>query len=317
MQYRVSTEGVAERDRFPLWAEAVQSTLGLAAEPSWDPAQPFRATMSVRSGGPMRNLSVAADAHRISHSGRGTTHRPEDGYRIYREGSAGAWFSIAGTEGVTHTGDLVVYDTSLSLKTRPRDAYRLEMWLLPKAVLDPHLPATGRPLATILSGRSGVDALAAGYLDALTRSWDGMSEAAMGPVADTLARLIGIACGSVAAAQPDAVQAGRLVEARRHIDRHLADSDLSPTSVAAALGIAVRSLHAVFEPTGTSFARYVARRRLEECRAALLANPARAVTDIAFAWGFTSLSGFYRAFQAAFGMSPGDLRAASCAGRRC
>jgi AraC-like DNA-binding protein len=133
----------------------------------------------------------------------------------------------------------------------------------------------------------------------------------MGSVADTLARLIGIACGAVAAEQSDAVRAGRLVEAKRYIDRHLADPDLLPASVAASLGISVRTLHALFEPTGTSFARYVLRRRLEECRTALLGNPRRAVTDIAFAWGFSSLSGFYRAFHAAFGMSPGDLRAMS------
>jgi AraC-like DNA-binding protein len=117
-------------------------------------------------------------------------------------------------------------------------------------------------------------------------------------------------------AQPDAVRAGRLTDAKRYIDRHLADPDLSPAKVAAALGISVRALHLLFEPTGGSFARTVLRRRLEECRAALLANPTRPVTDIAFAWGFGSLSGFYRAFQAAFGLTPGDLRAASLAAAR-
>jgi AraC-like DNA-binding protein len=112
-----------------------------------------------------------------------------------------------------------------------------------------------------------------------------------------------------AVAQPDAVRAGRLVAAKRHIECHLAEPDLSPATVAAAPHISVRTLHLLFEPTGTSFAHHVLRRRLEECRAALLAGPARAVTDIAFAWGFNNLSSFYRAFQAAFGMSPGDLRA--------
>lgn len=68
-------------------------------------------------------------------------------------------------------------------------------------------------------------------------------------------------------------------------------------------------MHLLFEPTGVSFGRHVLRRRLEECRAALLADHARAVSDIAFAWGFGSLSSFYRAFQAAFGVSPGALRA--------
>jgi len=73
-------------------------------------------------------------------------------------------------------------------------------------------------------------------------------------------------------------------------------------------GIAVRTLHLLFEPSGSSFGRYVLRRRLDECRAALLADPSRPVTDIAFAWGFNSLSHFYQAFHAAFGTAPGDIR---------
>ena len=67
--------------------------------------------------------------------------------------------------------------------------------------------------------------------------------------------------------------------------------------------------HLLFEPTGGSFARHVLRRRLEECRTVLLRCPTRPVTDIAFGWGFRNLSTFYRAFKAAFGMTPGDLRA--------
>jgi AraC-like DNA-binding protein len=58
----------------------------------------------------------------------------------------------------------------------------------------------------------------------------------------------------------DAVGAGRLAEARRYVDRHLADPDLSPAGVAAALRISVRALHLLFEPTGTSFSRTVVRR---------------------------------------------------------
>jgi AraC-like DNA-binding protein len=159
------------------------------------------------------------------------------------------------------------------------------MLIVPKSMLEPRLPARGRPVAVMLSGRSGVEALAASYFDALTRNWDNIPETAMGAVTDTLARLIGIACGAAAGAPPDAVRASRLVEAKRYIDRHLVDPDLSPASAAAALGISVRAVHLLFEPTGTGFARHVLHRRLEECRAALLRDATRPVTDIAFALG--------------------------------
>jgi transcriptional regulator GlxA family with amidase domain len=58
----------------------------------------------------------------------------------------------------------------------------------------------------------------------------------------------------------------------------------------------------------------VRRRRLEECRAALIADPTRAVIDVAFAWGFGSMPSFYRAFQGAFGLSPGEAREQALAG---
>jgi transcriptional regulator GlxA family with amidase domain len=80
--------------------------------------------------------------------------------------------------------------------------------------------------------------------------------------------------------------------------------------------MSLRSLHLLFEPTGVSFARYVLHRRLQECHATL-ASPVhanRSVTDIAFAWGFNSLTTFYSAFQREFGMAPGEVRRAAGSG---
>ena len=74
----------------------------------------------------------------------------------------------------------------------------------------------------------------------------------------------------------------------------------------------MRHLHLLFEPTGISFAHYVAQRRLLQCRAALTSptGVARSVADIAFGWGFNSLATFYRVFEREFGMPPTALRAA-------
>jgi len=49
------------------------------------------------------------------------------------------------------------------------------------------------------------------------------------------------------------LRAARLEAAKRHIDQHLAEPGLTPTGTAAALGISVRHLHLLFEPTGISF----------------------------------------------------------------
>jgi transcriptional regulator GlxA family with amidase domain len=94
---------------------------------------------------------------------------------------------------------------------------------------------------------------------------------------------------------------------------HLADPGLTPASVAVALGISVRQLHRLFEPSGSSFARYVLRQRLLRCRDTIAGatGTGRSVLDIAFGWGFNSMATFYRAFASEFGGAPAVLRTAS------
>jgi AraC-like DNA-binding protein len=130
-----------------------------------------------------------------------------------------------------------------------------------------------------------------------------------------LCGLVALACGASEEGRSsgqDSLRKARLEAAKWHIDQHLAEPGLSPASTAAALGISLRQLHLMFEPTGASFAQYVARRRLLQCRTALASPTAvsRSVADIAFGWGFNSLATFYRAFEREFGSAPTALRAA-------
>lgn len=316
MKLRFSTDDVPERDRFSYWADTSTTSTATQRLPVAGAPRSFRASFSVRSMGSIFNMRSEADAHRVMRQKQDVARRPWGAYWIYREASAGIWCKYGDQEFLSRTGDLFIAQPDRPFETRTNTRYAYESWLVPRSFLDPHLPAVAGAPVTRLSGRGGVGGLAANYLESLTRNWDDIPEGATDQVIDTLARLIGVACGAGATDQPDAVRAGRLVTAHRHIDRHLATPDLSPATVAAALGISVRSLHLLFEPTGASFARHVLRRRLEECRSALLGTPARPVIDIAFAWGFNSLSSFYRAFQAAFGTSPGDLREAARETRR-
>ena len=175
----------------------------------------------------------------------------------------------------------------------------------------PYLPATGRPILQKLAPTNPAKELLSAYLDVLAREAAAMPPDTLDRATDILCRLIGMAFGTAADRQSEAPGEARLVQARLYIERHLTDPQLSPASVGAALGLSLRSLHALFAPTGTSVTRHIVQRRLEECRAALLSERSRPVTDIAFGWGFNSLSGFYRAFDAAFGVSPSDLRAAA------
>jgi transcriptional regulator GlxA family with amidase domain len=69
----------------------------------------------------------------------------------------------------------------------------------------------------------------------------------------------------------------------------------------------------LFEPTGVSCARTILGMRLREARSRLAARSNETVTQIAFACGFHSIATFYRVFHAAYGITPGDARAAASA----
>ena len=318
MRYEISTEMVAPADRYEFWADRMMQVMGTTTIAPPKHGEPFSAKVSAVRRGALLYLEYSGDGRPVARRDRGIAHVALGGYWLYRDNAAAtaaSHFTPGGREYTTREHDLLVGDADVPYEIVPRRRYDSQAWLVPRHLLDPHLPKLSGPLSMALPIRAGLGALAVSYLDSIGASLDSLDDAALPVVMETLSRLIAVACGTAAGAYPDAVREGRLAEAKRHIDRHLADPALSPASVAAAMGIAVRTLHALFEPAGTTFARHVQRRRLEECRAALLAYPTRPVTDIAYAWGFTSLSSFYRAFQAAFGAAPNDLRMAALLGR--
>lgn len=95
-----------------------------------------------------------------------------------------------------------------------------------------------------------------------------------------------------------------------YIEKHLPESDLSPTMIATANGISVRHLHRVFAAKGCTVAEWIRERRLERCRTDL-ADPLLvdgSITDIAFSWGFSDSAHFSHCFRNEFGVSPRQFR---------
>lgn len=92
--------------------------------------------------------------------------------------------------------------------------------------------------------------------------------------------------------------------------RHLADPDLSPGTVAARLGVSLRTLHKRFHDADTTFGKWILENRLLACRCAL-EDPRQAsftISQIAYGWGFNDFSSFSKAFKARVGVSPSEYR---------
>jgi AraC-like DNA-binding protein len=304
-----SADDVRAPERLDYWREFLRGTMGIQTSPLARTPETFAASLQVRAKANLQAFRFESDPTFVQRDEGEIADRCWDGYGVYIERSDCARFAFGEQEAMARRGTIVLGDFDHPFETEPETRYQHDLVVLPKSWFAPHLPRNAISPVNRLSGQTGVARLAASYVDTLLREWDNIAEAEMPAVADTLCQLIGVALGAAAEADhADAVSRGRAAEIRRYIDLHLADPSLSAASTAAALRISVRALHAALERSGDSFAAMVRRRRLSACRAALLAQPTRQVTDIAFAWGFNSLPSFYRGFRAAFGISPGDLR---------
>ncbi|WP_410810523.1 helix-turn-helix domain-containing protein [Micromonospora sp. 067-2] len=95
------------------------------------------------------------------------------------------------------------------------------------------------------------------------------------------------------------------------IERHLRDGDLTPSAIAAAHHMSLRSLHRLFEGEPSTVAEVIRNRRLDRCRRDLTGPLAahQPIQAIAARWGFPDKAHFTRLFRATYGMSPGQYRA--------
>lgn len=303
-----STDEVPTPERFEYWRELGRALLGVETTPLERTPQPFAASLRRRTKASLQVFHCDLEPAFVRRGERQIADRSWNSYMIYIERSDRCRFAFGRHEVTSAPGTIVLGDPDHPWETETETRYRHDVLVLPKSGFDPHLSRNAIAPVSRLSGQTGVARLAASYVEGLLREWDNIASVEMPGVADTLCQLIGVALGAATDDHADAVSSGRAAEIRRHIDLHLADPSLSPATTAIALRVSVRTLHAALERSGDSFAALVRQRRLSACRAALLAQPARPVTDIAFAWGFNSLPSFYRGFRTAFGASPRELR---------
>jgi AraC-like DNA-binding protein len=211
-------------------------------------------------------------------------------------------------------GDFSVSSNQWQVHGSMKDGLSASGLLIPRGVLSP-LIAGGRLTKPVsIPAGSPLGSLLGAAFDAAITQVPALSPEVGDAVLQNLSGLVALACGASEEGRwsgRESLRAARFEAATRYIEQHLTEPHLTPASTAAALGISVRQLHLLFEPTGASFAQYVTRRRLLQCRSAL-ASPigaGRSVADIALGWGFNSLATFYRAFEREFGLPPTMLRA--------
>jgi AraC-like DNA-binding protein len=218
----------------------------------------------------------------------------------------------SGREIALGPGDLLVWDSELAHSFDVVEPHR-ELYLLLPRERAPHglVTAAARAGSAIPAGAgAGLAAIAAEQLRATTRELDHLSDAALAIACQTFFDTLDCALTPAGGPASRSARASLLVKVRHYIEDNLDDPGLCASSIAAAQGISLRTLHMAFAGTGSTVGRWVRDRRLKACyRELSRAGGTDTVTDVAFRWGFNDAAHFSRTFKLAFGVTPSSVLA--------
>jgi AraC family transcriptional activator of tynA and feaB len=301
----LSTDGLNARDRFDYWRNTICDALFQISIDT--PPERFSARIAARSSGPLRFARSESTEYRIARSRHDIARTDTDHYSIYLQISGKAVFVENEQETTLDAGDISLCEGRVPFHGTLSGSRAIAV--VPKAMLDGRAPWLRKVRRTKLKTSSTIGDLAKRYLLQLNAADLALSDSETSVLVENLCNLVALA--SAADIEPRRLQPEVQIEAVLAVCRQrLGDPDLSPGSVAARLGISVRTLHARFQQMGLSFGRWVLEARLEACRRALQDRSQKAinVAEVAFHHGFNDLSYFYKVFRARFGMTPRECR---------
>ncbi len=307
-----STEHVRRSERTSYWIDHAWQSLGqFDVAPDDDQ---FRAAASLRRVGSFTMAHVKASPHHLSRShdqARGDDRRL---FKLVVQHAGTILLEQRDRRVVLKPGHWTLYDMTKPFRFHATEATRQSAILL--RAEDLHLADLNPYALRLYSSESGYSSMLQSALSvAASNHGDDCAEADIAVMVARLARLALLEHGSHEARRTSREVMRERIEG--YLDAHLRRGDLSIDTVAQGLNCSKRYLHKVFLESDETLSEHILRRRLKACRQNLI-DPAttQSVTDVAYAWGFSSLAYFSRVFKEAYGMSPRDYRVAHAAGEK-
>lgn len=306
-----STHNIPVRSRTLYWREAVSMVLP-SLSVDYATAEPPCARLESRPFADAR-INRFIDNTRACR----VVHTPSrvswpDAYLLVLQCAGAGRYRHTGCDLYVEDGDLALLDMSQRFELTFPDRHHELVWVLPRPTLAPLLARAER-VGVSFPGSDGLGALLAGSMRVLAENAGTLDAGSQRILRIHLCNLAALTVGATRPVEEvgrKTYRFARRQEILAYVEAHLGESDLSADKAARDLNMSTRWLHALFSEDGTSFAAWVARRRIEECQR-LLEDPRHdhlSISAIAFRCGFNDLSTFYRRFRTHYGLTPSDVR---------
>jgi AraC-like DNA-binding protein len=306
----VSTNGIAHSDRVDFWRERTAQIAFPLTLREWEDDQLF----VIRPLGAIAMIDMRCRLTERGHSD--IVKKSGDCVVIAQQRSGETVLESCGGQRASQLkpGDMAVVDPDQPF-VHIGNAGTLRVWVFPRANLS-HVPTLLDQSGGMMRlSDDGPAKLAKAFINELGSQMERVRPLAAQAFAYEAAQILSIALSSRMnsegrEATRNVPASVRLLHLHNAIERRLGDPLLSVARIAADCAISARTVHYVFDTSGTTFAGHVLGRRLETVKAAL-SNPRNAFTSIAelaFDCGFNSLSNFHLRYRERFGEAPGETR---------
>lgn len=308
----VSTAGVAPRKRVEFWNAAVSGSIREAVADPVDPVT-FGGVLRRFDLGAVRFAQISGGASEV------TCPRSSQGNFLLQLVLSGAIeCQYDRTRRFVTEGDFWLHDVSARSRLLLRKPASILTLRIPRQTMLQYMACPEAVSSVVISSQSATGGFVSRFLREFWSSCDNEQ------FSDSAPRFVHITLQMITSAFTDLPEArvdGTCLTARHrvriqnYIEAHITEPDLTPRSIATALGMTPGYLHRLFSggSEGESLARYILSRRLDECYRALSdrMQAGRSVTAIAMAYGFNSLQHFSKVFRERYGMTPRDVQQAS------
>lgn len=312
MSVLVDTEALPELERKSFWRDAVCGPFMYSA-PVYRKDEAFYGTHDACVVGDTTLMTTRSSPYGTVRGRSEVSQTPAEVAVLMRQRTGTRWFSQNGRSVTLTPQDLMLVDSASPMSGDMVDAGDLQCIVIPRPALARRIGSLETTVGRGLTGDSPAGSLLNDYIDMIARQRSVGNPVQQQWIENSFHDLIAMAFGAAPGeleTGSTSLQSARIVTLTRYIDRHYANLDMTPESVAVHFGISPRYLHKLFEKSSRSFRQTLVQRRLAAVRQCLsdTEHATRSIADIAFACGFADLSGFNRAFRAEFGMTPRDMR---------